>query len=276
VRYAQGYGGFLGDNNNLALALVMMVPFCWYGRDLLRGRLARVSCSGLMFLTIAAIVMTFSRGAALSLAAAFLCIVWRTRRRVAAIVAMVVLSAPAVWLVQRDYTQRLKTMETPTTEASAAGRIEYARAAVAMWKDYPLFSVGFGSDNWVVLSPKYLGHYDYHVVHNTYAQMLVDSGVFAFLLYVTLLFGTIWRSGKVAKRVAAGSPLGPMLLALQVSLIAFAVGSTFLSRVGFDLLYIVLMTIASAELIARFPPETALDPVPLAFEHDALHNPTAV
>jgi putative inorganic carbon (HCO3(-)) transporter len=270
TRYQAGYGGFLSDNNNLGLALVMIVPFCWYARDLLQGRLARLSCVGLMFFIIAAIVMTFSRGAALSLAVVFLWLVWRTRRRVAAIVAMVVLSAPAVWMVQRDYTKRLETIKAPTEEASAAGRIEYARAAVAMWKDYPLFGVGFGGDNWVQLSPKYLGHYDFHVVHNTYAQMLVDSGIFAFLLYVALLWGTIWRSGRLAKKVGAGSALQPMLLALQASLVAFAVGSTFLSRVGFDLLYIVLMTVASAELLAQFGGESALDPMPLTFEHDAV------
>jgi probable O-glycosylation ligase (exosortase A-associated) len=255
VRYVEGYGGFLSDNNNLGLALAMIVPFCWYARDLIQGRLARLSCIGLIFLTIAAIVMTFSRGAALSLAAVFLCIVWRTRRRVAAIVAMVVLSAPAVWMVQRDYTKRLETIGAPTQEASAAGRIEYTRAALAMWKDYPLFGVGFGTDNWVALSPKYLGHYDFHVVHNTYAQMLVDSGIFAFLLYVILLFGTIRKAGKLARNVPDGSPMRPICLALQTSLVAFAVGSTFLSRVGFDLLYIVLMAVTTAELVAEQNPE---------------------
>lgn len=281
IRYAAGYGGFLSDNNNMALALVMIVPFCWYARDLLPGRVARLSCIGLMFLTIAAIVMTFSRGAALSLAAVYFLIVWRTKRRTAAIVAMVALSAPAVWMVQRDYTKRLQTIEAPTQEASAAGRIEYTRAALAMWKDYPLFGVGFGTDNWVQLSPRYLGHYDYHVVHNTYAQMLVDSGIFAFLLYVGLLFGTIRKSRKLAQSIPIDSPLQPMLQALRVSLIAFAVGSTFLSRVSFDLLYIILMTVAAAELIARFASETVLDPAQPASEHDPImterqHNPTAV
>jgi len=205
IKYGDGYGGFLSDNNNLALALAMVVPMCWYARDLVRGRLARLSCVGLMFLTIAAIVMTFSRGAALSLAAVFLLIVMRTRRRTAVIIALVVLSAPAVWMVQRDYVKRLETIKAPTQEASAAGRIAFARAALAMWKDYPIFGVGFGTDNWVQLSPKYLGHYDYHVVHNTYLQMLVDSGIFAFVLYVILLFGAIRKAGRLAGNFPEGS-----------------------------------------------------------------------
>jgi len=41
--------------------------------------------------------------------------------------------------------------------------------------------------------------------------------------------------------------------------VAFAVGSTFLSRVGFDLLYIVLMTVTTAELVAQRNPGPSIE-----------------
>jgi O-antigen ligase len=84
------------------------------------------------------------------------------------------------------------------------------------------------------------------VVHNTYLQMLTDSGVFAFAIYVVLLWGTTWWLGRSAKRMREFDPkLAAVPLALRASLVAFAIGSTFLSRVQFDLTYFVLMAAAA-------------------------------
>ena len=88
--------------------------------------------------------------------------------------------------------------------------------------------------------------------HSTYFQVLVDSGVFAFATYVTLLFGTIiWLevSRRRMARLATGDHVYPA--ALQAALVGFAVGCTFLSRVQFDLTYILLMATAAWRNIER-------------------------
>jgi O-antigen ligase len=102
------------------------------------------------------------------------------------------------------------------------------------------------------IQPQYMSHIDHpskaQVIHNTYLQMLTDSGVFAFGLYIVLLFGTIFWLGRSAKRMWLLDPqLAHVPMALQAALITFAVGSTFLSRVNFDLTYY-LLTAAAAWL----------------------------
>jgi O-antigen ligase len=98
----------------------------------------------------------------------------------------------------------------------------------------------------------YLGSEDEHVAHNTYVQVLADSGLFAEIVYLGLLFGTtIWlgRSAKRCRKIRPGLEAYP--LGLQTSLVAFIVGSTFLSRVTFDFYYVLIMMAASWYLVEK-------------------------
>lgn len=253
VRLMGGYEGtMLSDNNTLALALAMAIPLCWYSRALVSARWAKLMFLGMVFANIAAIIMTHSRGAAVSLLAAFLLIIWRAKRRLAILALLAVLCAPALYMMRTSYFDRLATLQNPEEDASAYSRLEYQKAALAMWKDYPWFGVGFGMNNYVRLVPQYLGRNDIHVAHNTYLQMLVDSGVFAFLIYVGLLVAVLVWLGKSAKETRQTMPsLEVYPMALQASLAAFAVGSTFVSRVEFDLFYILLAAAASWQIVYR-------------------------
>jgi O-antigen ligase len=113
--------------------------------------------------------------------------------------------------------------------------------------------VGFGTLNQLALWHQYL-HADIaggpQVVHNTYLQMLTDSGLIACLLHIAVLFGTIAWLGRSITYTRQYEPgLEGVPAALQTSLIAFAVGSTFLSRVSLDIYYMVLMMAASWYLV---------------------------
>jgi probable O-glycosylation ligase (exosortase A-associated) len=238
----------MSDNNMLALALAMAIPLCWYMAGLVTSKLVRMSLFAMAFGLMAGVVMTHSRGGALSAGVALLLIALRSKRKFLTLAVLVMCAAPAVYVVRDTYLARLSTITTNEAEAdgSIRSRINHRRAAFAMWKDYPFFGVGFGMENYVLLAPQYLGYDDFHVAHNTYFQILADSGAFAFLIYICLFFGTIvWleRSARAAARDTPGKEVYP--LAIQTSLIAFAVGSYFLSRDTYDLLYIVLMAAAA-------------------------------
>jgi O-antigen ligase len=121
-----------------------------------------------------------------------------------------------------------------------------SKLAFRIWQDYPLLGVGYGRDNFRQIAPEYGYTGASLVVHNTYTEVLVDSGIFAFLFHVALLFGSILWLGRSVRRmseVAPGLALYPA--ALQMGLIAFAVISTFGSREDFDLYYMLLMAAAA-------------------------------
>lgn len=254
VRYDSGYGGFLADNNCMALAFLMAVPLCWYAYSGIASRWwMRYGFLVLMFGSCAGVVWTHSRGGALALGVVMLCLVMRSKHRLIAVMGLAALAIPAIWMVRESYFDRLATLSEYQAESSARDRLELARAAVRIWADHPIFGVGFGSTNFQQIVGTYLEREDSHVAHNTYLQVAADSGTAAVLIYTGLLFGCIWGLGRSASRMKA---LNRMEMyeypaALQASLIGFAVGSAFLSRVTFDFYYILLTLAASWFLIER-------------------------
>jgi putative inorganic carbon (HCO3(-)) transporter len=267
-----GYGGMIGDNNGLALAMVMLVPMAWHSRELVRSWILKTVLLGITACAAATIIMTGSRGNSLALVVVVMALVLRSRQKTMALITMGLLVIPILALVGERYYERMATLRDVSADASASSRLEFARAAFHMWQDYPVFGVGFGQQNYRLLATNYLTRTSTQslVVHNTYLQTLVDSGIVALGLFLVLLFGSIWSLGRSARRI---KPLRPDLVccprALQVSLIGFAVGCTFYSRPDFEIFYIVLGGAAAWQLIARqiladsaAPPPTAA-PVPV-------------
>lgn len=250
-RIGQGIAGsFFSDNNTLALAFVCGVPLCWFARDITKYKLLRWMFTAMAFFSVAAIVSSYSRGAALGLAVTILTIGAQSKHKLTVAALFVIMAAGAAAFVGQSYLDRLSTMSAPTEEASANNRIEYVFAAIEMWKDYPILGVGFGMNNQQKLLKNYTpnpsAQGNGQVVHNTYFQMLTDSGIFAFLIYIALLFGTIrWLGKSAASHRKRQTGLDAYPMAIRAALIGYAVGSTFLSRVHFDLVYILLMAAAS-------------------------------
>jgi probable O-glycosylation ligase (exosortase A-associated) len=252
VRYAAGYGGSFSDNNMLALALAMGVPLGWYAKNLIRNVFVRFSLLVSVFLTIGGVIFTYSRGAAISMLFGFLVIVLHSRHRILLLAGLAVLTLPSLYLVRDSYMGRMETLngvDTAKQDESVMQRVATAQVAVEMWKDYPLIGVGFGMDNqallWYRYAPPDLQRTPL-VIHNTYLQMLVDSGSFALLAYLLLLGSAIFLMERSVWRLKrAASPLFVCPLAIEAGLVTFAVGSAFLTRITFDFAYFLLMMAAA-------------------------------
>jgi putative inorganic carbon (hco3(-)) transporter len=209
--------------------------------------------AGLCFLNVTTIVMSFSRGGALALGAVMLLMLLRSKRKVIGIIGLAVMALPAILLVSQEYFARIATLGDVTSESSARGRLELAKLAWRVAQDHPAFGVGFGSLNFVNEQERYSGYSDIHVAHNNYLQILVDSGVFALFLYVCILFGCIFWLNRIKNKFPKNTPGWIYSVGLQTSLVGFAVGSTFLSRVTFDFVYVMFMMVASWYLLSKQP-----------------------
>jgi probable O-glycosylation ligase (exosortase A-associated) len=256
ILQSMGYQGIgmLSDNNGLALAIGMLMPIAWYLRLRTENKYLKLALIGIAGSSLFTVISTNSRGNAVAMACVILMLIARSRRQVWALVGIAVLALPAVLLVGDRFAARMGTIENVDADASAASRTEFASAAVRMWQDYTLTGVGFGQDNYVLLSEQYLGHPNPQglVVHNTYLQVLVDSGIGAFALHVLLLLGTTLWLGRSASKMKRFRPeLAVYPYALQGALAHFAIGSTFYSRESFELYYILLTAAAAWQLIAR-------------------------
>lgn len=256
AQFKNGYGGFMGDNNTFALALVMAIPLIWYGSSMLKTRKYRMVAYVLFFLNCVAIIMTHSRGGILTLGAVLLIIILYSKRRLMTLVVCLVLLAVPAMLVRSTLLPRINTITSYEEDTSAMSRLAFWQAGLHMWRDHPFMGVGFGTLNERLLLPSYLTDTDFGdremVIHNTYIQMLVDSGIFALLLYLSILLTAITWLLRSIKKIRLRSPGEEACSqALMISLVGFMLGSFFLSRVDFDFVYVLLMCTAAWYRIQR-------------------------
>ncbi len=283
VVVSQGYGGMLSDNNTMALAFAMSVPICWFARLLVPWRWARLAFIGMSLCSVAAVVFTHSRGGVLSVAMAMLVIMLSERRKALTLGILAVGGLLIGFLVWDSLTKRMSTIENPMADASARNRIVMLQAAPKLWMDYPLFGVGFTESNqqrllFKYVDPKYAANCIGLVLHNTWAQVLVDTGIFGFLLYMWLLVTTGLRSWRHARRTEreGRTDEAAILYAIACSLATFLVGATFLSRTGFDLFYALVCTYAAwVEVNRRAQSAHSLVAVAAPAELQGARNPVA-
>ncbi len=228
------------DNNTLGLAFAIATPLCWYTASAMRQHYFKLGFVAMSFLSGMAAVMTTSRGAALSLMASVGYIMLRSRQKVAVVLLILLGMGPGIYLVQD---QVLARVTSSAAEASAMSRLTLARIAIEMWKDHPVLGVGFGGRNFIALASNYAGRQIIHNAHNSWLQVFADSGTFAGVFYLILVFGQIaWLSLSVRSIRRLRPDLLPLPYMLQAGLMAFAIDATFHSFHRMELSYVLLLS----------------------------------
>lgn len=244
-----GPGGMLKDNNDFALAMVMNLPLLWYlGDDLQHprwGPIGRRAMHVAFFLTMLTIMSTGSRGGFLSMGVTVMAMALKTRYKVPAIVGMALLGMIGLMLAPDKYIARLHTI-TAANDESIQGRFVSWQVAGNMIKDKPLLGIGFKNMIWDyqryltgVKIPENVEVVPSRVAHNSYLQVWAESGTFAFVLFLYMIFSTIRLARRVARqaRATADAWIVPYGRAIECSFYGFLTGALFLNRAHFDLLY---------------------------------------
>ena len=242
----RGPGGMLEDNNDFALAMAMSVPLLVGLATSERNETLRKGLWGMVPLAALTVIFTKSRGGALSL---FLCtmgLVWRSRNRVIGLMIGALAVGAAAMLVPKENFERLETLKDVEADGSAMGRIRAWKVGSRMAIDNPLFGVGFQRFQ--------MNYLDYEpeptqeqragkgtlVAHNSYIQIVAECGFPALLTYLGLMglcFFDIWKLRKEAKQRYAASWILSYCTMFEVILATFMLGSAFLNRAHFDLIY---------------------------------------
>lgn len=268
ARILRGPGGMLEDNNDFALALVMNVPLLWYlGVSERTKPLALRGTRAAVLLTVITVVLTHSRGGFLALCTASLWIAWRSGKLFRAAFVLLALGMIFPLVAPKEVLDRLSTLSDPTKESSAAARFTAWSTALRMIEDNP--ALGVGMRNFHTRYPDYTDEISLranasYVAHNSYLQIWAESGTFAFVVYLLLLFSvfaacrTVYRIGRSDPRLAWLLDYGRMM---EATTVGFLVGAFFLNRGHFDLVYhwlsLVTALLAVATSAYRRAPEAA-------------------
>lgn len=239
--YAYPPETFIADNNDLALALNMVLPLLLLLSQGKRRPLFKAAFYAIFGLTVLGVVSTFSRGGFLGLVVTIVMLVLRSRRKALGLAIIVVGGLLVAVLLSPSWYNRIGTIAEYQRDRSAQSRLEAWTVATRLALDSPVVGGGFRT-----LQPEIYRRYSYNTVsqeraaHSIFFQILSDHGFVGLGIFVALIASTWISLGRVAQVTVitpALSELKGLAQAIQISLIAFMVSGAFLSRAYFDLFY---------------------------------------
>lgn len=232
-------GTYIGDNNDLALAMVMTVPLAWYLHTLVRQKYLRYGLMALAGCTLISAAGSYSRGALLA-GGAMLAFLWLKSRTKARTGLVLLLAVPLVFMVMPEqWFHRMDTIDNYQADNSAMGRINSWHFATNLAMDN-LTGGGFRTFTprmFRIYAPEPL---NVHAPHSIYFQVLGEHGFVGLALFLTFFF-LAWRTGSRVIRFTRDKPelrwARDLAAMCQVSLVGYAVGGAFLTLAYFDLFY---------------------------------------
>lgn len=228
----QGLGGFLGGNNEMALALVMVVPLLYYLRSIMQNRWYRMGFAVTIFLTCLAAVGSQSRGALLAIIAMGAAFMYRSQTRWRALLPFLAIALFVALFMPESWWSRMDTISTYEQDASAMGRINAWHLA---WNvaTHNFFGGGFILETNEIFARYAPDPTDIHVAHSIYFQVLGQHGFVGLFLFLGMWISTWHTSRWISKN--SQSPNDQMLVRMiEVSLFGFAAGGAFLNLAYFD------------------------------------------
>lgn len=242
-------GSFYEGNNELALALLLVVPMFRFLQLQAEKTWHKYGLMAIMMLCMLSVIASYSRGAFLALSVAGMMLVLKSRQRFV-LLFLFILAIPIVVVnLPEKWTNRMSTIETYEQDASAMGRINAWKFAINIAKDRPLSGGGlatFTPNLFLIYAPNPT---DFHDAHSIYFEILAETGFFGLSLFLTLFISAYVIAGRTAKRAKAKPELSwavDLCSMTQVSLACYASGGAFLGLGYFDLPYhivaIILLT----------------------------------
>jgi probable O-glycosylation ligase (exosortase A-associated) len=177
-------GSFLAGNNEIALALTMIMPLLWYLWRQVDGKWAKRALAAGFLLCLAAVLASYSRGAYLAIAAMLGAIWWRSDRKWLGAGFVVIAAMLAFGLMPEKFTQRVDSIADYKEDASAMGRINSWQFATNVALDYPVMGGGYGVFNRDAFRRYAPDPERFNDAHSIYFEVLGEHGFVGLALFL--------------------------------------------------------------------------------------------
>ncbi len=247
-------GSFIGGNNEIGLALVVVLPLVWCLGELREDRYSRIGAYVAVFLCFVAILGTQSRGAALGVLAMVGFLGWRSSHRGPFILFAIAMIPIALVMMPESWYDRMSTLSDYQSDASAMGRLRAWEMAFYLALDRPLIGGGFeafGLATYAIYLPSYGIATD---AHSIYFEILGEHGFVGLALFLGLMAATWRHCVRIAKQTKDREDLQwAKLLAesFQVSLFGYAITGAFLGLAYFDLFYCLVALVVGLGVVVQ-------------------------
>jgi len=277
-------GSFLGDGNDFALSLGIVLPLCLFLFLNAKVWLRPFYMIALLVL-VACIVLSQSRGGTLGLGAMGIYYWLKSPKKAQTGAMALVVVILIATLAPSAYFTRMQ-MIGDTQEGSASGRIMAWGVATQMAIDNPFLGVGAGHFPTKFANeykpPRYIG--PGMTAHSVYFLALGELGVPGLAIVLYFILSNLAANRRLAIEVRKRH--GPKAIELQLlasnsaAVIAFAVAGAFLSALYYPHLYVIAGLQAAVRSVVR---NRCLHGAPIApvlksreiFIHPALRRPAA-
>lgn len=253
-------GGVVGDTNQFAAALILLLPLA-VCRALQKDEAwwMRLGAATGAFGIIMSIILTVSRGAFIGGVVSFIAFFFYFKQyRKKLIILAVILSLFVAPFIPEHYSNRITNIfsaEGVEEDGSAQSKFLTWELSYELWQEHPI--IGVGMDNFsyymgFIHAGKTWGERG-HVTHNIWLQALSEGGLLVFLPFSTLILLFFYRLRR-AKKECGDNHIIAEISSLQVGMIGFLTTSLFVNRLFYEPIYWwCAMAIIYSRLLATKP-----------------------
>ena len=176
----------IGDNNQLAVALLMTLPLMNYLRVNSSHRMIRLGLAAAMAFTLFAILGTYSRGAFIALSAVVAMLWWNSKSRIFIGLALAIGLTVGLNFMPQNWVDRMHTISAYQQDPSAEDRFTIWHQAMFLAVERPLTGAGFNGTETPIVLHRYFPAAHVRAVHSIWLQVLSDNGFPAFFVWLAM------------------------------------------------------------------------------------------
>ena len=257
---AARFAGHWADFNYMALATV---PFVGLVFSIFRSRTyayLRVPAGIFLVCGIASILLSLSRAGILCLIIMFAIIIAAEKRKWLWLLGLSLVVGALLMVLPIDLGGRLETLFKPRGDASLQQRTQLALAGLRAFSEHGL--LGIGMSNFLVSSSDYIWNLgNESLVHNSFLEVGVESGVLGVVLLCGALCATLLRTKPRPFRIDSHN-LGQTLLVCQsAAVVSVIFGMMTLSAANFVPLWLVFALSGITRTVFEQPSDGSIMPV---------------
>lgn len=275
----EGMAGSTYDSNGIASLFVLAFPLTLWKLFYSDTKIKMMVGAASLIVIIIAIIFTQSRGGLLGMFAAMFIFFINSKNKIRLVVVGLIFLFTILPFVPEDTKERYSFLESGTDteelDYSASSRIVLSLAGLKIFQDHPVFGTGFLTFPFVKAS--YRSHFgssfpqdllDYcfsggKVGHNTYIQILSESGSFASVPYFVILIGAFWSNYSLRKKKYEFlknieiKKMSDLLLCIEAGVFGHCVCNLFINNIGslFLFVQIVIMSILRKLIVESYTKE---------------------